>query len=364
MKHRDSTQEALRQPEVESAWATQQLPGSRVGQRVWEKAWWHPRTTHHWLLAKRGGEGRGKVFEIRHTLPTALSCDPEREEIALFLNVGTAGLRGASSGTKTKGKYRFSTRPSGEWSGHHLPTSISSHLWVPRFRATNPYACHLVWRGPGWAGRSPWHRPTQGACSDFHREIRRCSQFLHNLWVGTTLVQFLERFGLVDLQERHGMQGGSDFSTSCVSLVRQRGRELTRSGERRRLPRQEVGHSCITTDHSTRGSSTYPLAAPPSRVVREEEGPDWLRAEKGAFHDLVTSSCTSGKERYWGGALGTSTGHPMKPIVQPRGLRTRWRVPLEPDTRGGPGKHSSHLWAGLGQYCHTWRVQHSQIFIP
>ncbi len=35
---------------------------------------------------------------------------------------------------------------------------------------------------------------------------------------------------------------------------------------RRGLPRQEVavlGHSCIATDRSTGGSSTYPLAAPP-----------------------------------------------------------------------------------------------------
>ncbi len=54
-------------------------------------------------------------------------------------------------------------------------------------------------------------------------------------WVRTTLVQFLERFGLVDLQERHDMHSGSSFSTSCVSLARQRGRELTRSGGETRI---------------------------------------------------------------------------------------------------------------------------------
>ncbi len=68
------------------------------------------------------------------------------------------------------------------------------------------------------------------------------------------------------------------------------------------------------------------------------------------------------KERYWGGALRTSTGHPKKPIVQPRVLRTRWRVPLESDTRGGPGKHSIHLWVGLRPRFHTQRGQRSRIF--
>ncbi len=41
--------------------------------------------------------------------------------------------------------------------------------------------------------------------------------------------------------------------------------------------------------------------APPSRVVRTEEALGLLRAEKGAFQDLVTSSCTSGKNGTGGG---------------------------------------------------------------
>ncbi len=68
------------------------------------------------------------------------------------------------------------------------------------------------------------------------------------------------------------------------------------------------------------------------------------------------------KERYWGGALRNSTGHPKKPIVQPRVLRTWWRVPLESDARGGPGKHSIHLCVGLRPHFHTRRGQRIRIF--
>ncbi len=123
----------------------------------------------------------------------------------------------------------------------------------------------------------------------------------HNPWVGTTLMQFLECFDLADLLELHGMQGGSGFSPSCVSLARQRGREYTRSGgEMRITPPRGSGLGRQLHRHRSLhwGSSTYPLATMSSRVVREKEGPDWLWAEKGAVHDLVNSSCT-----YW--VLGT-----------------------------------------------------------
>ncbi len=92
------------------------------------------------------------------------------------------------------------------------------------------------------------------------------------------------------------MQGGSGLSSSTVSLGRQSGRELTGPG--RGLPLQAAapcGQSCIAMARSTGGISTYPWAAPPSRVVRTEEALGLFRAEKGAFQDLVTSSCTSGK---------------------------------------------------------------------
>ncbi len=44
------------------------------------------------------------------------------------------------------------------------------------------------------------------------------------------------------------------------------------------------------------GNAAYPLATPPSRVVRTEEADERLLAVKGAIHELVSSSCTSGKK--------------------------------------------------------------------
>ncbi len=76
------------------------------------------------------------------------------------------------------------------------------------------------------------------------------------------------------------------------------------------------------------GMPVYPKAAPSSRVVREEVLQDLFRAVKGAFYDLVSSSCTSGKN-------GTR--------------RARW----EP-TRPLPRNHSSSLeGSGLGGGVHT-----------
>ncbi len=180
-------------------------------------------------------------------------------------------------------------------------------------------------------------------------------------------MQFLERFGLVDLQECHGMQGGSGFSTSCVSLARQRGRELTHLGGETRITSPR-GSGLGTQLHRHRPLHWGELHVPLSRsAIEGSEGGRRTRPASGRkrchprfSHFLMHFR----KERYWGGTLRTSTGHPKKPIVQPRGLRTWWRVPLKPDARGSPGKHSSHLWVGLGQRCHTRRGQCSRIFIP
>ncbi len=48
------------------------------------------------------------------------------------------------------------------------------------------------------------------------------------------------------------------------------------------------------------------MATPPSRVVRMEEADEGLLAVKGAIHDLVSSSCTSGKK-------GTGAGRGCEP---------------------------------------------------
>ncbi len=56
------------------------------------------------------------------------------------------------------------------------------------------------------------------------------------------------------------------------------------------------GHRCTAIALSTWGMPAYPLAAPPLRVVRTEEMDKRLLGVKGAIHDFVSSSCTSGKK--------------------------------------------------------------------
>ncbi len=76
--------------------------------------------------------------------------------------------------------------------------------------------------------------------------------------------------------------------------------------------------------------TAYPNVAPPSRVVRGEELKYLFRAVKGALHDLVNSSCTSGKNGTGGGC--------WKPAwPPPRNHSSR----LEGAGHGG-GFHTSH----------------------
>ncbi len=56
------------------------------------------------------------------------------------------------------------------------------------------------------------------------------------------------------------------------------------------------------------------------------------------------------EERHRGRVLRTSGKYPEKPVVQPRGLGTRWRSPLEPYPLSGPGKHSRHFRIRLRHY--------------
>ncbi len=71
------------------------------------------------------------------------------------------------------------------------------------------------------------------------------------------------------------------------------------------------GHKCTATALSIWGMPAYPLATPPSRVVRTEEADERLLAVKGAIHELVSSSCTSGKK-------GTGAGRGCEPRPAPR----------------------------------------------
>ncbi len=134
----------------------------------------------------------------------------------------------------------------------------------------------------------------------------------------------------MDLQEGHGVQGGSGLSSSTVSLGRWADKNLHALDGRRGLPLQAAapcGQSCMAMARSTGGTSTYPWAAPPSRVVRTEEALGLFRAEKGAFQDLVTSSCTSGKNGTGGGCRLSACG----PRNQSSSLKR-------------PGKHSGQFW--------------------
>lgn len=101
-------------------------------------------------------------------------------------------------------------------------------------------------------------------------------------------------FSLMDLQDGHGMLGGGGQSSIPTSLRCQRSGRI-----RQVVPFSR--HKCIAIARSTCGTSLYPLAAPPLRVVRVEELIKRNQAVKGAFHDCVLLM-NFWKERYWGGA--------------------------------------------------------------
>ncbi len=136
-----------------------------------------------------------------------------------------------------------------------------------------------------------------------------------NFWVMTTLVQVPQCLGQVNLQQRHSVWGGSSFSAGRSV----RADECLQAQEGSNgLPRKVeavFGHNCIATDRSTGRTSIYPHATPSSRVAREDEPLERFLDVKGAIYVPVSSSCTFREERHWGGALRTSVGHPMKPIV-------------------------------------------------
>ncbi len=127
-------------------------------------------------------------------------------------------------------------------------------------------------------------------------------------------VHFFECLGLVNLQDRHGMQGRGCLARSTISFGCRAAVSLQAlDGRRGRFLQVAAfrGHKCTATALSTWGMPAYPLAAPPSRVVRTEETDERLLAVKGAIHDFVSSSCTSGKK-------GTGVGRGCEPRPAPR----------------------------------------------
>ncbi len=117
-----------------------------------------------------------------------------------------------------------------------------------------------------------------------------------------------------NLQDSHGVLLGHLAARAAVSLQAldgRRGRFLQVAAFR--------GHKCTATALSTWGMPAYPLATPPSRVVRTEKADERLLAVKGAIHELVSSSCTSGKK-------GTGAGRGCEPRSAPRNHRPAARA--------------------------------------
>ncbi len=95
------------------------------------------------------------------------------------------------------------------------------------------------------------------------------------------------------------MQGGGCLARSTVSFGRKSGCQFTGLGQKTR------------TVPPSGGVSWAQVATPPSRVVRMEEADERLLAVKGAIHDFVSSSCTSGKK-------GTGVERGCEPRSAPR----------------------------------------------
>ncbi len=90
-----------------------------------------------------------------------------------------------------------------------------------------------------------------------------------------------ERLGLVNLQDSHGVQGGGCLARSTVSFAARAAVSLqAMDGRRGRFLQVAAfrGHRCTAIALSTWGMPAYPLATPPSRVVRMEEAEEWLLA--------------------------------------------------------------------------------------
>ncbi len=101
----------------------------------------------------------------------------------------------------------------------------------------------------------------------------------------------------------------------AVTFVARRAKSVAVHSSRRRGRFLQVAafhvHRCTAIALSTWGMPAYTLAAPPVRVVRMEEADEQLLAVKGAIHDFVSSSCTSGTK-------GTGAGRGCEPRPAPR----------------------------------------------
>ncbi len=110
------------------------------------------------------------------------------------------------------------------------------------------------------------------------------------------------------------MQGRGCLAHSTISFGCESSRQLTGFGRETRTipPSGGVSRAQVHRDRSLHlGNARVPPGSPPSRVVRTEETDERLLAVKGAIHDFVSSSCTSGKK-------GTGVGRGCEPRPAPR----------------------------------------------
>ncbi len=105
------------------------------------------------------------------------------------------------------------------------------------------------------------------------------------------------------------MQGGGCLARSAISFGHKSGCQLTGLGRETQTvpPSGGVSWAQVHRDRFLHLGN----ATPPSRVVRTEEADERLLAVKGAIHDFVSSSCTSGKK-------GTGAGRGCEPRPAPR----------------------------------------------
>ncbi len=98
-------------------------------------------------------------------------------------------------------------------------------------------------------------------------------QLLHQPRVGTTLVHLFERLGLVNLQDRHGMQGRGCLARSTISFGRESGCQLTGFGRETRTvpPSGGVSWAEVHRDRSLHlGNARVPSGSP--AVEGSEDG--------------------------------------------------------------------------------------------
>ncbi len=124
------------------------------------------------------------------------------------------------------------------------------------------------------------------------------------------------------------------------------------------------GHRCTAIALSTWGMPAYPLATPPSRVVRDGGGGRAASGRERAIHDFNQFLMHLRKERHRGRArFSELRPRSEKPIVQAEGLGLGGLVDLQPDAHGCPGKHGHQLWVRCGGGDNTRGGQPHRTFI-